>query len=121
HPAGHVEGRDFAERDTAHGETGGVDDVSDTTQGPTPIIRQTMRATDDDRAAAGQPGSDAGTRADIGGNQDLGERPARGAEPGYAAGSPGDPAYSEDDGATGTGRRVRLRRWAEERSVYTER
>ena len=47
------------------------DDVSDTTQGPTPEIRQTMRATDDDdEAAAGQPSADRRTRADVGGNQD---------------------------------------------------
>ncbi len=71
HPAGHVEGRDFAEDDSVVGETGGVDDVSDTTQGPTPEIRQTMRATDDDdEAAAGQPSADRRTRADVGGNQD---------------------------------------------------
>jgi hypothetical protein len=71
HPAGHVEGEDFAEGDSAVGETGGVDDVRDTTQGPTPETRQTMRATDDDDAAAGQPGADRGTRADVGGNQDT--------------------------------------------------
>ena len=71
HPAGHVEGRDFAEDDSVVGETGGVNDVSDTTQGPTPEIRQTMRATDDDdEAAAGQPSADRRTRADVGGNQD---------------------------------------------------
>ena len=70
HPAGHVEGEDFAEDDTVAGETGGVDDVRDTTQGPTPETRQTMRATDDDDAAAAQPGADRETRADVGGNQD---------------------------------------------------
>jgi hypothetical protein len=120
HPAGHVQGRDYAERDRGHGETGGVDDVADTTQGPTPIIRQTMRATDDDRAAAGEPEADPRTRADIGGNQDLGERPARGAEPGPVASSPGDPTYGREYGATGTDRRVRLRRLSAERSGYTE-
>jgi sporulation protein YlmC with PRC-barrel domain len=104
HPAGHVEGRDDAERDSVAGETGGVDDVADTTQGPTPTIRQTMRATDDDRAAAGQPGSDPGTRADVGGNQDVGERPARG------AGSVSDPAYGDEYDGTDAERRVRLRR-----------
>ena len=71
HPAGHVEGRDFAEDDSVVGETGGVDDVRDTTQGPTPETRQVMRATDDDDAAAGQPGADRETRADVGGNQDT--------------------------------------------------
>lgn len=71
HPAGHVEGTDFAEGDSEVGETGGVDDVRDTTQGPTPETRQVMRATDDDDAAAGQPDSDPRTRADIGGNQDV--------------------------------------------------
>lgn len=71
HPAGHVEGTDFAEGGTAVGETGGVDDVRDTTQGPTPETRQVMRVTDDDDAASGQPGADARTRADIGGNQDT--------------------------------------------------
>jgi hypothetical protein len=70
HPAGHVKGRDFAEGDSAVGETGGVDDASDTTQGPTPETRQVMRATDDDDAAAGQPSADPKTRADVGGNQD---------------------------------------------------
>ncbi len=72
HPAGHVEGRDVAEDDTAVGETGGVDDVRDTTQGPTPETRQSMRASEGDDAAAGQPGADPGTRADVGGNQDVG-------------------------------------------------
>lgn len=71
HPAGHVEGTDFAEGDSPVGETGGDDDVRDTTQGPTPETRQTMRATDDDDAAAGQPDADLETRADIGGNQDT--------------------------------------------------
>ena len=71
HPAGHVEGEDFAENDSVAGETGGVDDVRDTTQGPTPETRQVMRATDDDDAAAGQPGADRETRADVGGNQDT--------------------------------------------------
>ena len=72
HPTGHVEGRDFAEGDSVVGETGGVDDVSDTTQGPTPETRQVMRATDDDDdAAAGQPSADSKTRADVGGNQDV--------------------------------------------------
>lgn len=71
HPAGHVEGTDFAEGDSEIGETGGVDDVRDTTQGPTPETRQVMRATDDDDAAAGQPDADSKTRADIGGNQDV--------------------------------------------------
>lgn len=70
HPAGHVEGEDFAERDSRHGETGGVDDTQDTTQGPTPETRRTMRATDDDAAAAGQPEADRETRGDVGGNQD---------------------------------------------------
>jgi hypothetical protein len=70
HPAGHVTGRDFAEDDSVAGETGGFDDVSDTTQGPTPETRQVMRATDDDDAAAGEPGADRRTRADVGGNQD---------------------------------------------------
>ena len=72
HPAGHVEGKDFAERDHEIGETGGADDVRDTTQGPTPETRQVMRATDDDDAAAGQPDADPRTRADVGGNQDVG-------------------------------------------------
>lgn len=71
HPAGHVEGRDFAERDSRIGETGGYDDLNDTTQGPTPETRQVMRATDDDGAASGQPESDPRTRADVGGNQDT--------------------------------------------------
>jgi hypothetical protein len=71
HPAGHVEGRDFAEGDSESGETGGDDDIRDTTQGPTPETRQTMRATDDDPAAAGQPDADLETRADVGGNQDV--------------------------------------------------
>ena len=71
HPAGHVEGRDFAENDSRVGETGGVDDERDTTQGPTPETLQVMRATDDDAAAAGQPESDRDTRADVGGNQDT--------------------------------------------------
>jgi hypothetical protein len=71
HPAGHVEGRDFAEADSEIGETAGDDDVRDTTQGPTPETRQTMRATDDDPAAAGQPDADLETRADVGGNQDV--------------------------------------------------
>ncbi len=71
HPAGHVEGRDFAEADSEIGETGGDDDIRDTTQGPTPETRQTMRATDDDDAAAGQPDADLETRADVGGNQDV--------------------------------------------------
>lgn len=71
HPAGHVKGRDFAEDDSEFGETGGDDDVRDTTQGPTPETRQTMRATDDDDAAAGQPDADLETRADVGGNQDV--------------------------------------------------
>lgn len=71
HPAGHVEGRDFAEDDSRSGETGGKDDESDTTQGPTPETRQVMRATDDDAAASGQPESDRDTRADVSGNQDT--------------------------------------------------
>ena len=71
HPAGHVEGADFAENDSETGETGGVDDVRDTTQGPTPETRQVMRATDDDAAAAGQPEADSETRADVSGNQDV--------------------------------------------------
>ena len=69
HPAGHVEDRDFAEDDSEIGETAGDDDVRDTTQGPTPETRQTMRATDDDSAAAAQPDADLKTRADVGGNQ----------------------------------------------------
>jgi hypothetical protein len=48
-----------------------VDDIRDTTQGPTPETRQVMRATDEYGAAAGQPGADPATRADIGGNQDV--------------------------------------------------
>ena len=71
HPAGHVEGEDFAENDSQTGETGGVDDMQDTTQGPTPETRQVMRATDDDAAAAGQPDADSETRADVGGNKDV--------------------------------------------------
>jgi hypothetical protein len=65
-----------------------VDDVADTTQGPTPTTRRTMRATATDRAAAGEPDADPATRADIGGNQDV----------------VGD-------------RRVRLRRWQEDRAA----
>ena len=75
HPAGHTDGSDFAEADERHGETGGLDDLNDTTQGPTPTIRRTMRATDDDAAAAGQPESDRETRGNVGGNQDT--EPAR--------------------------------------------
>lgn len=71
HPAGHVDGRDAAEGGAPHGETGGYDDLNDTTQGPTPETRQVMRATDDDGAASGQPESDPATRADVGGNQDV--------------------------------------------------
>ena len=71
HPAGHVEGSDFAEGGTVAGETGGVDDVRDTTQGPTPETRQVMRATDDDSAASGQPEADPATRGNVGGNQDV--------------------------------------------------
>jgi hypothetical protein len=74
HPAGHVEGRDVAEADADRGETAGMDDLEDTTQGPTPETRRTMRATDDDAAAAGQPGADRDTRADVGGNQDAERR-----------------------------------------------
>ena len=125
HPAGHVAGRDHAEGDTVAGETHGVDDVADTTQGPTPIIRQTMRATSEDRAAAGEPDADPRTRADIGGNQDLGEPPVRGAgtvDPAYGTGGVGaDPAYGGDRGAISADRRVRLRRWAREASVRGER
>jgi hypothetical protein len=65
-----VEGRDKDEAGMA-GETGGLDDVRDTTQGPTPETRRVMRATDDDSAAAMQPDADARTRGDVGGNQDL--------------------------------------------------
>ena len=97
HPAGHVEGRDFAEGDSTRGETRGVDDIRDTTQGPTPETRQAMRLTDDDPAAAGQPSADRRTRGDGGGNQDrdveFADRTSRG-----------------DVGASGAGR-VRLRRW----------
>lgn len=71
HPAGYVEGRDFAEGDSEVGETAGADDLRDTTQGPTREIRQTMRATDEDAAASGQPERDRRTRADVGGNQDV--------------------------------------------------
>jgi sporulation protein YlmC with PRC-barrel domain len=71
--------------ETRHPE-GGLDDVRDTTQGPTPETRRTMRATEEDSRAAGQPGSDPRTRGDVVGTQD-----ARRAETG----------------------RVRLRRWSE--------
>lgn len=71
HPAGHVAGRDKDEGGSGIGETGGYDDLNDTTQGPTPETRRVMRATDDDGAASGQPESDPGTRADVGGNQDV--------------------------------------------------
>jgi ferritin-like metal-binding protein YciE len=64
------------------GETGGDDDVRDTTQGPTPGTRRVMRATEDDPAAAGQPDADLRTRADVGGNQDLGDDPATGTKGG---------------------------------------
>ncbi len=93
HPEGYVEGRDKDEAGHGLGETGGLDDVADTTQGPTPEIRRVMRGTDDDIAASGQPSSDQGTRADVGGNQDLGRRdtdPAhRGADLGTSGGTVG--------------------------------
>jgi uncharacterized protein (TIGR02271 family) len=72
HPAGHVEGRDHSERDGLRGETAGVDDLEDTTQGPTPEIRRVMRGTDERSAASGQPDRDPETRADVVGNQDPG-------------------------------------------------
>jgi len=56
--------------ETRHPE-GARDDVRDTTQGPTPAIRQVMRMTDDDPGAALEPGADRSTRGDIGGDQDL--------------------------------------------------
>jgi uncharacterized protein (TIGR02271 family) len=80
HPEGYVEGRDKDEAGRGLGETGGLDDVADTTQGPTPETRRVMRGTDDEVAASGQPTSDTRTRADVGGNQDLGER---GTDPDY--------------------------------------
>ena len=54
-------------RDPARGDLSG----EDLSRGPTPETRQTMRATDDDDAAAAQPGADRETRADVGGNQDT--------------------------------------------------
>jgi sporulation protein YlmC with PRC-barrel domain len=127
HPAGYAEGRDVAERDSAWGETGGVDDVADTTQGPTPTTRQTMRATEEDVAAAGQPASDRATRGDVGGNQDMGVRPAtevtdrgvrRDADYGTSASDPATGTASGLErpgvGSPDTERRVRLRRWAKE-------
>jgi hypothetical protein len=69
HPAGHVTGRDFAEDDAVAGETGGFDDVSDTTQGPTPDPpgdagdrrrrcgrRRARRRPEDSRGRGWQPG-----------------------------------------------------------------
>jgi hypothetical protein len=120
HPAGHTRGDDFAERGD-RGETGGADDVRDTTQGPTPETRRAMRMTDDDSAAAMQPSADRGTRADVGGNQDTDlDTRGRGRDAGMGMGD-------SDAGATGmTGsergmrdvdmgeRRIRLARWRRE-------
>jgi hypothetical protein len=49
---------------------GGVDDVRDTTQGPTPEIRRAFRLEEESEHAAGQPRLDPATRADVGGSQD---------------------------------------------------
>jgi uncharacterized protein (TIGR02271 family) len=49
---------------------GGLDDVKDTTQGPTPQTRQAARAGKEDPAASAEPGSDPRTRGRRGGNQD---------------------------------------------------
>ena len=50
---------------------GALADVRDTTQGPTPEIRRAMRAdSDEDLAAAAEPGLDRRTRADLWGEQD---------------------------------------------------
>lgn len=78
---------------------GGADDVADTTQGPTPGIRQVMRTTDEDRAASGQPMADSRTRADIGGDQDRDDRLTR------------HDTRRDDD------RRIRLRRWSADRPM----
>jgi uncharacterized protein (TIGR02271 family) len=55
---------------TRHPE-GGVDDVADTTEGPTPEIRRVMRATEPGLPhAAGEPAADRSTRGDVAGGQD---------------------------------------------------
>jgi len=96
HPEGYHEGRDKDEAG-AMGETGGLDDVRDTTQGPTPETRRVMRATDEDPAAAMQPESDAPTRGDVGGNQDLD--------------SDVDDDLGRARGRAAGAERIRLRRW----------
>jgi stress response protein YsnF len=91
---------------------GGLDDTRDTTQGPTPETRQTMRATEDDTRASGQPEADRRTRGDVGGTQD---------EPVYdAPGRAGDDdamTRSEEELRVGTraveAGRVCLRKWIE--------
>jgi uncharacterized protein (TIGR02271 family) len=71
--AGRLAGEDLSRGPTPltrHPE-GGVDDVRDTTQGPTPEIRRTIRAESPAAgAAAGEPGADSATRGDVGGTQD---------------------------------------------------
>lgn len=71
--AGRLAGEDLSKGPTPltrHPE-GGVDDLRDTTQGPTPEIRRTIRAERPaPAAAAGEPEADRATRGDVGGTQD---------------------------------------------------
>ena len=73
-----------------------MDDAKDTPQGPTPEIRETMRATDDDPAAAGQPEANRDTRADVTGNQD--EERTRPVDPDVRDRPAGQPATSRSPG-----------------------
>lgn len=75
---------------------GAPDDVRDTTQGPTPEIRRVMR-TGEDPAAAGEPGRDRATRADVGGDQD---RVAPDVRRDVTTIEPGDPSVVRQDEPT---------------------
>ena len=57
HPAGHVEGRDFAEGDSESGETGGDDDIRDTPRArrPRPGRRCVQQMTTRQRLASRMP------------------------------------------------------------------
>jgi stress response protein YsnF len=104
--------------ETRHPETV-TDDVRDTTEGPTPDTRVADRAAEGAPAASGQPEADRRTRAERGGNQDVGRR----AEPAAERGARGDETMtrSEEEVRVGTTQReagrVRLRKWVDTEPV----
>jgi uncharacterized protein (TIGR02271 family) len=109
--------------ETRHPTSGRYDDVEDTTQGPTPETRVAMRADKDDPAAAGQPATDARTRAEVGGDQDRDVDVAarRPGATGEGVGTGDSLTRSEEELRVGTHResagRVRLRKWVDTERV----